>query len=432
LQAEEKMPLPVSGPLFGITIALAIGIGAMQSRAPIPVPPGTSGFGDSATGSPYLDLVARYRDSADETVDAADARDKAIAALMALPDGHSVDRALKAFQDLALRRAGDDNPARLSGGRLQMVANAWEQVLPAAAVMHLETAYFLLAANHIDRAVGHLSIARAIVDWRSWALVMRVRPDIGARYATLRRDIYVSIIWILQSFRVHDSLEPHLHRARDEFPDDAMVRLAFGSFEEVRATAVELDVLKQPEGLLRIPRVAWLRAAQKKRWEKAEDYFRDALKADPSLAEAHLRLGRVLRLRGKLKEARQELEAAATAARESAPVPMPAFGPAIVVPYLTEMFLAEVIEEEGGVADALTKYQGIARRWPDCQSGLLALSRAYEARGDREAALNALRPLFREQAKRPCIDPWWAYNLGQGWRFGAFLRSLHLGLKGAP
>jgi hypothetical protein len=140
----------------------------------------------------------------------------------------------------------------------------------------------------------------------------------------------------------------------------------------------------------------------------------------------------VLRMRGKLKEARLELEAVAASAPDSASVPasVPASGPAMVVPYLNEMFLAEVIEEEGGAADALTRYQDIARRWPDCQSGLLALSRAYEARGEREAALNTLLPLVREQANRACIDPWWTFNLGQGWRFGPFVETLRMRVKG--
>jgi tetratricopeptide (TPR) repeat protein len=101
-----------------------------------------------------------------------------------------------------------------------------------------------------------------------------------------------------------------------------------------------------------------------------------------------------------------------------------------VVPYLGEMFLAETIELEGDAAGALKLYQDVARRWPECQSGLLALGRAYEARGDREAALEALKMLHRDQAKRVCVDPWWTYHLGQGWRFGPFIVDLRARVKG--
>jgi tetratricopeptide (TPR) repeat protein len=424
------MPLPLSGLLVGIMIAIGAMQGQEPGQAPIPVQPGTSGLGDptAAASSPYLDLLARYRDAAVAGND--DAHMKVIAALTSLPDGHSLDHAFKEYQKLALSVGGDDNPARLSGTRLVMLANAWEAALPAAALMHLETGYFLLQTTDDTRGIAHLSIARAIVEWQPWAHVMRTRPDVGARHASLKRDIYIGIVWTLQTYRMLEALQQHLERTREQFPDDVMVRLALGSLEEVRGTAVEVNEAKPPTRGMVIPEVAWRRLLQKSHWEKAIEHFRAALKTDPSLVEARLRLGRVMRLRGQLKEARQELEAAAVSARESAPVPMPAFGPPMVVPYLSEMFLAEVIEEDGGAAEALTRYQDLVRHWPSCQSGLLALGRAYEARGDRQAALNALQPLFREQSKRACVDPWWTYNLGQGWRFGPFVRDLRMRLKG--
>jgi tetratricopeptide (TPR) repeat protein len=393
------------------------------------VQPGTSGLGDGVTAStPYLALVARYRDAVARGDE--DAHMRAIEALVALPNGHSIDHAFKEYEDLAASVAGDANPGRLSASSRTVLAHAWEAVLPLAAVMHLETGYFLLQKDDANRAVAHLSIARSIVDWQPWARVIRIRADIEARHASLRRDIYIGIVWTLQTNRLLEPLQQHLARTREYFADDAMVLLALGSLEEVRGTGVEVNATNPPNRQMVIPRVAWRRLSQKARWEKAIEYYRAALKADPSLVEARVRLGRVLRLRGELKEARKELEAAEVSARASAPDPMPAFGPPMVMPYLKEMFLAEVIEEEGGAAAALTRYQDIVRRWPSCQSGLLALSRAYEARGDREAALNALHALFREQSNRLCVDPWWTYNLGQGWRFGPFVRDLRMRARG--
>ena len=67
--------------------------------------------------------------------------------------------------------------------------------------------------------------------------MLRGNPEIGARFATLRRDIYVGIIWTLQTFRVLDTLEQHLGKARDQFPDDPMVRLAFGECRCTGATS---------------------------------------------------------------------------------------------------------------------------------------------------------------------------------------------------
>jgi tetratricopeptide (TPR) repeat protein len=436
LQAEDDMPLPVSGSLVGIATAMVIasGVVAAQGQAPIPVPPGTSGFGErTADSSPYLELLARYREAA--ATGAEEAHMKAIEVLAALPDRHSIDDVFREYQHLAQRVAGHANPARLSGSALAAVANEWEKAIPAAAVMHLETAFFLFQKPDDARGIAHLLIAREIVEWEPWTLVMRNQHEIGARHASLRRDIFIGIAWTLQTFRLFTALQQHLERVRDRFPDDVMLRLALGSLEEVRATAGEVSAAKAPDTRMMALRLAdWRRSVQKTHWEKATEHYRAVLKADPSLVEARVRLGRVLRLRGQLKEARQELEAAVTSMRESAPVPMPAFGPPMVMPYLGEMFLAEVIEEEGGAAgatEALTRYQDIVRRWPSCQSGLLALSRAYEARGDREAALSALQPIAREQGKRWCVDPWWSYELGQGWRFGAFIRSLRARAVGA-
>jgi tetratricopeptide (TPR) repeat protein len=422
------MPLSLPGLLLVIVIAFGATQGQAQpkaAQAPIPVSPGTSSFDDrSASASPYLDLVERYRAAVASGDD--DAHMKAIEALKWLPNGHSLDHAIREFDRLALRKGGDTNPGRLSGSRLTMLADAWDEVLPCAAVMHLETAYLLFQENEDDRAMSHLSIARSIVGWQPWVLVTRLRPDIGARHESLRRDIYTGITWTLQTYRRLHALQQHLAKARQEFPDDAMVRLALGSLEELRATAVELAEVRRPTSIMKMPVATWLRLAQKEHWDKAIDHYRAALSGDASLAEARLRLGRVLRLRGQLKDARRELEAAATSARGSAPSPMPTYGPAIVMPYLSAMFLAEVIEEEGGAREALTRYQEIVRQWPSCQSGLLALGRAYEAHGDRDAALKVLQPLAREQEKRWCVDPWWTYNLGQGWRFGPFIRSVRI------
>ena len=67
------MPLLMSRSLVGIAAAIVIaigGIGATQGQAPIPVPRGTGGTGgvDHRTNdSPYLDLIASYRDASGET-----------------------------------------------------------------------------------------------------------------------------------------------------------------------------------------------------------------------------------------------------------------------------------------------------------------------------------------------------------------------------
>ena len=240
------LPLPLPGVIAAVLIALRRGckVSPGSAQTPIPVLRGASGFDTSAPAPSHRPSVPTsisspgYRDSAEEA-----AHEKAVAALVALPDGHSQSKVFREFERIALRAGagGAANPAGVSGSGRAALSNAWASLLPAAAVMHLEAGYILCQTDDTGRAMAHLSIARELVDWSSWASVMRARPDIAARHASLRRDIYVAIIWTLQTYRVLDPLLQHLERVRDEFPDDAMVLLALGSFEEVKVTATELS-----------------------------------------------------------------------------------------------------------------------------------------------------------------------------------------------
>jgi tetratricopeptide (TPR) repeat protein len=414
---------------FAGIIALAAGIGgvpasgAARQQSPNQKDPAAPGF--SPASSPYRELVARYRDAASRP---AETYEDIAAALLALPDASSAGYVFRQFQELAVAVAGTADPLALQERPLIRLADAWGDQLPAAAAMHLEAGFHACHQADVDRCAAHLSVARTLVEWGPWVTLMKLRPELGARHASLKRDINVGIVWTLQAFRQLDALGGHLGRIRSQYPGDAMIRLAQGSLEELRATAVEVMATQPPGRMAMTGAASWRRSSQLMRWEKAEEHYRAALKLDPSLVEARVRLGRVLMLRGKAKDARRELEEARALFPDAASVP--AFGAEMVVPYLGLMFLGDAIEGDGDAAAALTVYQEVARRFPDCQSGALALSRAYEASGDRPAALAALRTLGRVQAARQCVDPWWTYNLGQGYRFGLLIRQLRTQLRG--
>ena len=173
-----------------------------------------------------------------------------------------------------------------------------------------------------------------------------------------------------------------------------------------------LRKLKQTNS--RVPRDTWELTMRERFLAKAEEYHREAIARDPALAEAHVRLGRVLQQRGKFPDARAALEAARRLESASE------------VGYLATLFLAGVIEEAsraGGRAPALAVYTELVQRWPECQSGHLGLSRAYSARGNGPAALDALKPLWKEPERRACFDAWWVYRSGQAWRLKASLQA---------
>jgi tetratricopeptide (TPR) repeat protein len=349
----------------------------------------------------YLDSVARYR---------AGAFQEAVEALASHPDAYSPSFAIG-----QLEQADPEvtNPfLELFPLAKRMAALALAGVLPAAAALHLETGQYLLQKADDKRGIGHLIAARTIVDGKWWTTVPEILPDRLAQYNEVRRATYRGITLTLQQFHQFETLLPHLERAREQFPKDADIRLALGTVDELRGTAVMLRQVELPTK--QNPSASWRRRQRREYLDKAAGHFRDALTMDVTLIEARVRLGRVLQERGKLPDARRELEAAVAA-------PPPA-----VLHYFASMFLGEILEAQGDVAGAIARYQETVKQWPGCQSAHLALSRAFEVTGDRQAAADALQPLWRAEAERTCVDPWWMYNEGQSWR----MRPLIEGLRG--
>jgi tetratricopeptide (TPR) repeat protein len=357
---------PLAGLLFGIGLA---------SAQPV-------------LGTNYPDIVARYR---------AGDFEEAIAALSSHHEAHT--------------------PAFVTE---QLAPLASSPVLPAAAVLHLETGHALLQKGDEECGLGHLMSAQRIVDSEWWTAVPKKMPDRVTHYDRVRRQIYLGIIFTLQQHQQFEMLLPHLERARQQFPKDAEILLAMGTLSELRATAIMLRRIDIPKK--QNPGASWRRQQRREYLDKAAGHFRDALTIDATLAEARVRLGRVLKERGRLPDARRELEAAVAAVAAS-PSP-PAF-----VHYLGTLFLGEVLEAQGDAAGAIARYQETVTRWPECQSAQLALSRAFEAKGDRQAALAALQPLWRAEAERKCLDPWWQYNAGQSWRMRGLVGELRASVK---
>jgi tetratricopeptide (TPR) repeat protein len=352
----------------------------------------------------YLDIVAQYR---------AGAFQNAVEALASHAEAHSPAFAIGQLEQ-ADPEVGNPFLAFFPMAK-QAAALALSPVLPAAAALHLETGHYLLQADD-KRALGHLMAARTIVDGEWWTTVPKMVPDRLAHYEKVRHDIYRGITLALQQYHQFEALLPHLERSREQFPKDADIRLALGTLDELRATAIMLRRVELPKK--ENPSASWRRRQRREYLDKAAAHFRDALSIDNTLAEARVRLGRVLQERGKLPEARRELEAAIAA-------PPPA-----VVHYFASLFLGEVLEAQGDGAGAIVRYRETVTRWPECQSAQLALSRAFEAAGDRQAAADALQPLWRAEAERKClVDPWWLYNEGQAWRMRSLIEELRGSVK---
>jgi tetratricopeptide (TPR) repeat protein len=392
--------------------------------------------------APYLDIVWNYYDGNYQ---------QAIDEIAAWPVDNLRERAFKDLDEAVIAAQGVPSMTFLSDGQRLGVTKIWATLTPVAALLHVEAGYHLLEKGQDKAGFRHLLMARLLADWTRWRFILEYLPaeQKNLDYTQFRRDVYLAIAWILQSAAERVTLNEHLLLARKNLPDEATIWLASGSAEELFAEPSMVKTLESTNR--RIPRDTWELTMRERYLAKAEEYHREAIARDPALAEAHVRLGRVLQQRGKLSDARAALETArrltsasgSAPASESAPAAASASAPASasasasgpastfelestsVVGYLATLFLAGVVDEadKQTTAAAFDLYTELVERWPECQSGHLGLSRMYSARGNGPAAFDALKPLWKEPERRACFDAWWVYRSGQAWRLKAALQA---------
>jgi tetratricopeptide (TPR) repeat protein len=134
---------------------------------------------------------------------------------------------------------------------------------------------------------------------------------------------------------------------------------------------------------------------------RAEQLYKRAIERNPNYLEARIRLGRVLGLRGRHKEAVDQLRQGQGATEP-------------VLQFYAHLFLGSEFEALSNGAEARQSYERAAALAPTAQSPLLGLSRLAEQAGDRVAA----RELIARVLKLPPIeperaDPWWVYEVVQ-------------------
>lgn len=142
----------------------------------------------------------------------------------------------------------------------------------------------------------------------------------------------------------------------------------------------------------------------------AEAAFRRALAADPWHSEARLRLGRVRLLRGRTKEALDDLQ---RVAREDG---------SLRRRHLAHLFEARAHEQRGDLESAAGAYRAAVAVEPEGQSAWIGLGRALDLLGRREEAEQALATALRLRGPRG--DPWWTYSRGDLDRLGALVAEL--------
>jgi tetratricopeptide (TPR) repeat protein len=140
--------------------------------------------------------------------------------------------------------------------------------------------------------------------------------------------------------------------------------------------------------------------------EHAGNLFEEALRLDPSLTEARVRLGRVLVARGFTGPAIEHLERARREAPEG------------FLAYVAALFLGAAHEQQGAWGTAVECYRAALAEYPESQAAYLALGHVLELSGHPDEGWKTVREMFGEAAatRNPERDPWWVYFDGQSWQ----------------
>jgi len=186
-----------------------------------------------------------------------------------------------------------------------------------------------------------------------------------------------------------------LEKGETHFNDSAEFRLVKGSVKQnTRMTRAKADHVHRE----------WLQMmAQLPRWE-----FKQALKIDPSLVEARVRLAHTTHVFLNYPEAQTELEQALAEARAARDM---------FSTYLAALFLGELHEDAGRLGEAATTYQ-IAVDAQPAHIASVALGQALVRLGRNAEGFHIGRRMFGFEGPGvdPIADPYAMYHYAQSWQ----------------
>jgi Ca-activated chloride channel family protein len=273
--------------------------------------------------------------------------------------------------------------------------------VPALVALHTDIALRLQAQGRGEDSAEHLALARALVaDWLG-------KLDAGERSArgSFWRSWLLAIGYYYQTYSKPEAALLLFELCQRYFPTDARAWLGAGSVYESTAF---------PDGFSFVS----LRHASGGESRKAEGQYRTALQLDPGLAEAHLRLGRVLARRGQLEEAARELDLVTRGSDD---------------PFLVAcawLFLGEIATERGELMRAASHYRFALEVEPELQVALVALSHTLHREGFQALAAETLQPVLLAQRGRR-DNLWLDYHRGLGRKLDDALLGMRAELERA-
>ncbi len=256
------------------------------------------------------------------------------------------------------------------------------------------------------RGGGHLDVARLLLD--------RIRPSasidpgVGAWYRAVAAH--------LMAHAEFGELRKHLAQGKRVGPRDGVLQMFDAAMHHAlaspRVQAAMTTIVMPPTFSLDVK-------SSRAELDEARRGYEDALRLDPGLVEARLRLGRVRAEQGHPAEAADLLRSAARDAGDP------------VGQYFAALFLGEQEAALGRADEARLAFERASALFPNAQSPLLGLSHLARARGDRAAALEAIARVMRLPSRRDARDePWWDFNTSAGRHADAWLADARRRLVG--
>ena len=237
----------------------------------------------------------------------------------------------------------------------------------------------------VVRRAPHWELARALADLFGAA-------D-GARDA--KRRWYIATAAYMSSRALVSDLQPHLARGLQLFPGDPALLLLTGCMHEKLAAPHVQQALQQ---VAATPGVKLSVTTARTHLLEARAAFARALDAEPGLAEARVRHGRVLGLLGRDEEAVPQLERAYRDATSKE------------MGYYAALLLGGARVRLGALDEARDAFSRAAALYPRAQAPRVALSALMRRAGDLTGARAALLEVLTTRPDDPArYDPWWEY-----------------------
>ena len=247
------------------------------------------------------------------------------------------------------------------------------------------------------------------------SLLVQVEP-MGERGRSFAQRFYLLAGLVLQWHVEIAAGGRLLAKALESFPEDPELRTSLGSMIETVASLRTYELPPgSPEATTRnsggysSERGGYGGVLPHATLGEAEAHYEAALRSDPKLDEARLRLAHVRLLKGRAADALLELERVATGAAQPRQR------------YLARLFAGYARQRLGDVAGAAAAYRACVTHGPRAQTALLALGRSLDQLGDPLGAQDAFA---RASALGAPFDPWWSYGAGQPERFDDLVSEL--------